>query len=150
MQHKIWIMVLVTLSAVFIAGNAQAGPLEDISGVWLTEAKTAHVDIVDCGDGTPCGSIIWVDSVQDTDMPLDINNKDKTLAKRPLVGIKMIYGFKSKKNGWKKGKIYNPGDGKTYGSAIKLQDNGTLQVKGCVGPLCQTQIWTRVEAESQG
>ena len=132
---------LITMAA---APAALAGPLEDISGVWLTEAKTAHVEIADCGDGTPCGTLVWVDSAQDADTPLDINNTDPALTSRPLIGIQMIYGFKAKKSQFKGGKIYNPGDGKTYGSSVKRIDANTLQVKGCIGPLCQKQIWTRV------
>jgi len=132
---------LITL---ITASTALAGPLEDISGVWLTEAQTAHVEIADCGDGTPCGTLVWVESDEDIATLLDEYNKDPELAKLPLIGSKMLYGFKAKKSQFKGGKIYNAADGKTYGSALKRLDANTLQVKGCVGPLCQKQIWTRI------
>jgi len=107
-------------------------------------SKTGHVEIADCGDGTPCGTLVWVQTDQNIETPLDIYNKDPELAKRPLIGSQMLYGFKSKKSKWKGGKIYNAADGKTYGSSLKRIDEDTLQVKGCVGPICQKQIWTRV------
>ena len=127
---------------------ASAGPLEDVSGLWLTESKTGHVQIDDCGDGTPCGTLVWVESDQDTDNPLDINNKKPELRTRPLIGSQMLYGFKRKKEVWKKGKIYNAADGKTYGSALERLDANTLEVKGCLGPICKTQYWNRLPVEA--
>ncbi|OYW82850.1 MAG: hypothetical protein B7Z22_13475 [Hyphomonas sp. 32-62-5] len=33
---------------------------------------------------------------------------------------------------------------KTYDSRLKRLGDGTLEVKGCIGPVCQTQIWKPV------
>ena len=103
--------------------------------------------MADCGDGTPCGTLVWALSDQDTDTPLDIHNKDSTLRGRSLTGLEIVYGFKLKKDRWRSGKIYNPQDGKTYGSSMRLLDNGNLEVKGCVGPICKTQIWTMIKTK---
>lgn len=134
----------ILLTAFIISPAISAGAVDDVSGVWLTPSKKGHVKVADCGDGTPCGTLIWIDSEQASEVPLDKNNKDESLTSRPLVGIKMLYGFKRKKDSWKKGRIYNPEDGKTYGASIERLDDDMLKVKGCVGPFCQTQIWTRV------
>ncbi|MCY3672067.1 MAG: DUF2147 domain-containing protein, partial [Alphaproteobacteria bacterium] len=46
---------------------------------------------------------------------------------------------------WKGGRIYNPENGKTYRSNLRLKGADTLRVSGCVFIFCETQIWTRVE-----
>lgn len=129
--------------------NDEAVPtsaLEAVSGVWLTAGKNAKVEIADCGDGTPCGTMIEV-TAEDGSTPVDGNNPDPELAGRPLVGVQMLHGFKEKSGRWKSGKIYNPENGKTYKSKLKLLENGDLEVKGCIGPICQGQTWTPVTKE---
>lgn len=128
-----------------MAVPAFADPL-DVNGIWLTNAEDAHVEISDCGDGTPCGTLIWVDPAT-TDTDLDARNPDPDLRSRPLAGLPLLWGFQESSSRWRKGKIYNPEDGKTFRSAIRTRDDGTLEVKGCIGPLCQTYIWTRVETD---
>ena len=133
----------VTSLIALTATSASANPLDTVSGLWLNDSKTGHIEILDCGDGTPCGHLRWVQTDQSGE-PKDINNSDAALRSRPLIGVKMLSGFKLKKDRWKKGTIYNPKDGKTYGSSLKRLDPTTLQVKGCVGPICKKQIWTLV------
>ncbi len=129
----------------FVGTPAMANPA-DVYGLWLTESKTGHVDIQDCGDGTPCGTLVWIDA-PDPDAELDEFNPDPALRSRTMVGIKLVWGFKPSAKGWKKGNIYDPQDGKTYRSHMMLTDSGDLQVKGCIGPLCKAQIWTKVETD---
>lgn len=138
------LLTALTGAIALSATCAFAGPLEDVSGTWLNDAKTGHIEISDCGDGTPCGHLVWVKSEQG-DAPKDINNTDAALQSRPLTGVKMLSGFSLKKDYWRKGTIYNPKDGKTYGSSLKRLDASTLQVKGCVGPICKKQLWTLVQ-----
>jgi len=116
----------------------------DIAGVWYTEDKGAKVEVTDCGDGTPCGNLIWFEP-DGSGVTNDFYNPDPELQKQPLIGSRVFWGFKPKKNRWHKGRIYDAGSGKTYKSKLQLAEDGTLKVKGCVGPICQTQIWTRVE-----
>lgn len=115
----------------------------DVAGVWAVQSGNAVVEITDCGDGTPCGRIAWVNSPPGVQVK-DDKNPDEALRDRPLVGSPLIWGFKAKGDQWKSGKIYDAEGGKTYKSVLELQDDGTLKVKGCVGPICQSQIWTPV------
>ena len=59
-------------------------------------------------------------------------------------GLTMLQGFENKSKGWAGGTIYDPKKGKTYASRLKRLDDGVLEVKGCIGPLCQTQQWAPV------
>ncbi|MDX1293126.1 MAG: DUF2147 domain-containing protein [Hyphomonas sp.] len=137
---------LISISvAALVTGGAQAGPL-DVFGVFATQEENSHIRISDCGDGTPCGVIVWIDpdSVSDSATPetaTDANGEK-------ILGLTMLEGFKQKARGWTGGKIYNPKEGKTYGSRIKRLADGMLEVKGCIGPICQTQHWAPVDATS--
>lgn len=122
--------------------TALAAPM-DVSGLWQTESGGAHINIADCGDGTPCGTLVWLNPAENAGA-VDAQNPDEALRDTPLIGLKMLWGFKVKKEGWKSGKIYDPESGKTYGSRLKVSDDGILRVKGCIGPICQTQKWSRV------
>ncbi len=119
----------------------QSAP-HNVWGIWLNPKGTAKIEITDCADTSPCGQIIWV-THEGNENPLDNNNPDPDLAKRPLTGVKMLHSFRRGKSKWSNGKIYNPEDGKSYKASIKAKMDGTLEVKGCVGPFCKTQIWTR-------
>lgn len=133
-------MIFSLICAASFSLAAHADP-HNVFGVWETEAGTSHVEIADCGDGTPCGTVVWIDPEAmepgvTPETAVDANG-DKVL------GLQMLYGFAKKRRDWRSGTIYDPEAGKTYGSQIKLRDDGTLQVKGCVGPFCQTQIWNK-------
>ncbi len=122
------------------AGAAAAHDALDVYGAWLTEKQNSVVVVSQC-DATPCGEIVWIDA-PDAASLTDVENPDEALRGRPLLGLEMLYGFEAKKDQWKKGRIYDPETGKTYGSRLRRLDDGSLQVKGCIGPVCQTQIWT--------
>jgi uncharacterized protein (DUF2147 family) len=125
------------------AATAEAGTLADVSGLWLTEAKNAHIRIADCGNGTPCGTIAWIDFAPG-DVDKDLENPNPALRERPLTGLQLLRGFTADAAGWKGGRIYDPESGRTYGSKIRLDRSGVLKVDGCLGPVCQTQRWTRL------
>ena len=61
----------------------------------------------------------------------------------------MLQGFDKKRKDWRGGTIYDPEADKSYASRLKRLANGTLQVKGCIGPICQAQIWQEAPAALQ-
>ena len=129
--------------AAILASAAHADP-HNVFGTWVTEAGTSHIQIADCGDETPCGTVVWIDPDElepgvSPQTAVDANGDN-------VLGLKMLYGFSKKRKDWRSGTIYDPEAGKTYGSQIKLRDDGKLQVKGCIGPFCQTQVWTKAPA----
>ena len=139
-------ILILTLLLGFTPLIANANP-HDVYGIWLTEAGDGHIEISDCGDGTPCGVLVWVDPIKlSTDR--DAQNPDPMLQERPLVGVPIVWGYDAGRNSWRRGQIYNPEDGKTFSSSMKKLENGNLKVKGCLGPLCITNIWTHVDQSS--
>ncbi len=148
MKLRITLSILVFFLYAFLAGGTANAASINVAGVWLTADGSAHVQIGDCGDGTPCGRVVWVDPNQEGSTT-DDNNPDPALAGQNIVGSKMLWGFKPKKDKWASGKIYDARDGKTYKSKLELTNDGRLEVKGCVGPFCKTLVWTRVRETSQ-
>lgn len=138
------VLALIAVAA-FAAGSAHAGPL-DVFGTFVTQKEGSHIRISDCGDGTPCGVIVWIDPASLSDGKTPETATDAKGAR--ILGLTMLEGFRRKANGWTGGTIYNPKEGKTYGSRIKLLADGVLEVKGCIGPICQTQHWAPVESTS--
>ena len=133
------IFSLIFAATISLAANADP---HDVFGTWATEAGTSHVTIADCGDGSPCGTVTWIDPEAlepgvTPETAVDANGDN-------VLGLQMLYDFSKKRNDWRSGTIYDPEAGKTYGSRIKKRDDGTLQVKGCIGPFCQEQIWQPV------
>ncbi|WP_315854952.1 DUF2147 domain-containing protein [Qipengyuania aquimaris] len=131
---------LITLAAVFMAAPlAAAAPVE---GRWVTAEKDAVITIGDCGR-TVCGRIsrFLVPPPQGADQR-DVNNRDPQLRTRKLLGMPVLTGLVEEDDLWR-GRIYDPKSGKTYRSVIRRINATTLEVKGCIGPFCQTQTWKR-------
>ncbi len=145
---------IVRLSSLAIMiGGLMSAPLalaasDDIRGWWYDESKKGGILIESCGDKL-CGKLQWLREplTKEGTNKLDKENADPALRTRPVCGIAMLSGFSKSEDGfWEGGLIYNPEDGKTYKSNLKLKDDGTLRVRGYVGiPLLgESQIWTRI------
>lgn len=123
------------------AANGAGGP----DGIWLTQAGDAKVRVARCGGGL-CGTVAWLREPIDsaTGKPqVDDKNENPSLRSRPMIGLPMFIGMRGEgPNKWS-GRIYNADDGKTYASTVTLQDDDRLEVQGCVGVLCGSEIWSR-------
>lgn len=132
-------MTYSILATVAIATSAQAAA--PITGRWVTQEKDGVVEIYACGDSM-CGKLAkFLKTPPGGSAQKDVNNSNPALRNRPLLGINLLSGFKAEGNEWK-GSIYDPRRGKTFRSVVYKGKSGNLVVKGCVGPLCQTQTWT--------
>lgn len=139
--------VIAILAGLVLPMAANATPQvngKDVDGYWLTASRSGIVHIADCGDGTPCGTLVWIITPSPV-MPKDGNNPDPQKRDRPLLGVQMLSGFSAGGENWKKGRIYNPEDGKSYRSAIERKGVNVLDVKGCIGPVCKSQTWYRID-----
>ena len=116
---------------------------ESIVGYWL--APQSIFEIKNC-DGALCAEIVQIFVAEGVDPKsiLDSKNMDPELQSRPLIGINIFEGFNGEfnsKNTLKGGRIYNPRDGKSYKSRLRLLDNGNLRVEGCVLFICDGEEW---------
>jgi len=112
-----------------------------VSGRWFTEEKDSIIQIGQCGP-VVCGKVAKVlKAPPGGGAAIDRNNPDPALRSRPIQGITLLSGFKDAGKEWE-GEIYDPRRGKTFRSTMAKQPDGTLKVKGCVGPFCQSVTFT--------
>jgi uncharacterized protein (DUF2147 family) len=128
---------LATLVAALLPVSASA--LEGTQ--WRTASGGGIVRMERCGGDQLCGIIARVLG-PDAAGAKDANNPDAALRTRPLQGVRILTDFTRRGERWTGGRIYNPEDGRSYRSELRLMPDGTLQVKGCLGPICRNQVWT--------
>ncbi|HEX8555855.1 MAG TPA: DUF2147 domain-containing protein [Sphingomonas sp.] len=127
---------LLALAATTLVAAAPA----PVTGRWLTVEGKAIVEIAPCGQAL-CGRILRVLKPGPDGPAVDANNPNPALRTRPVEGIQILSGFTVAGDKWK-GRIYDPESGRTYRSEL-VAAGGGLKVKGCFGPFCRTQNWTR-------
>lgn len=138
-----FIILSTTSSFTYLPDNADA-----IVGVWKTGEGTAMVRIYKNGEKYQ-GKVVWLKEPIDpeTGKPkLDKNQTDEAAKKRPVLGLINIWGFVPKENNvWDEGNIYDPKNGNTYSSTMKLINANTLEVRGYIGVslIGRTDTWTR-------
>ena len=132
-------MRLPFLAVALLFTPAAADAATPIAGRWLTEEGNAVVTIGACGSAT-CGRITRLIKGPPSGPPVDRNNPDASLRKRPLEGLTILTGFADAGSDWR-GRIYDPKSGKTYKSILKREGNGNLKVQGCIAFFCRTQTW---------
>jgi uncharacterized protein (DUF2147 family) len=112
--------------------------------IWLTQAGDAKVQVSRCGAGI-CGKVVWLKDPIDkaTGRPqTDDKNPSPALKSRPMIGLQLFSNMQpSGPNAWS-GVVYNADDGQSYASTVTQLDANRLEVRGCVGALCGSEIWT--------
>lgn len=124
---------------------AQADPIEH---TWYNEAKTGKVQIYKARDGKYYGKLVWLKEPNRDGKPkLDIANPDKSKRNQPTLGLILLKGFKKTEEGvYDDGTIYDPKNGKTYDSVMKLHGD-KLDVRGyiMVSLIGRSETWTKAD-----
>ncbi|MBU7579137.1 MAG: DUF2147 domain-containing protein [Porphyrobacter sp.] len=138
---------LLALALGTAALAAPAWAAEPITGRWVTGEKDAVVAIANCGGaggkGALCGRFekFLILPAGGNDQR-DVNNADAAKRTRKLLGTAILSGLTADGGVWR-GSVYDPKTGRTYTSEVRRKDGATLEVKGCFGPICQTQVWKK-------
>jgi uncharacterized protein (DUF2147 family) len=143
------------------AARADNPPGDAVVGTWTASGGYARIAIERCGDAY-CGSIVWLkDPVYPSgsrdgvpgEPKRDDHNPDPALTPRPLVGLRMLEGFRYRSDDatWAGGSIYDPEKGSTYSARMRLGEGDRLELRGYVGiPLFgRTTTWTRAPDDAQ-
>jgi uncharacterized protein (DUF2147 family) len=137
--------IVLTIISVMLAASAAFA--QDVIGKWKLDDGTAIVEVYKSGDAYN-GKIVWLEEPTDADgtPAKDNNNPDPALRTRELIGLNMLSGLKkTADNEYSGGKIYDPGNGKTYNCSMKVEGN-VLKVRGSLdkrGLLGRTMDWFR-------
>jgi len=125
-----------------------------ILGIWNNEDGRAKIEVFHC-DGHYCGRIVWL---KEPNYPpgdksglagkprVDLENPNRDLRGRPLLGLQIMTGFDYLGDGvWGKGTIYDPESGHTYKGKITVESPQRLILRGYIGiPLFgRTSVWSR-------
>jgi len=134
------------LAAMALAAAVPAVPAwaaaEPITGHWVTGEKDAVVAIAKCGKAL-CGRIerFLIMPAGGKDQR-DVNNSDPAKRSRKLLGTAILTGLTANGDSWR-GEVYDPKKGRTFSAEVRRKPDGTLEVKGCFGPICQAQVWRK-------
>jgi uncharacterized protein (DUF2147 family) len=132
----------LALTALSGPASAQATP-SPAFGEWITPGGKGRVRVEPCGDKL-CGTLVWLKEETAAQPLLDARNPDKALRTRPLKGVRILDRLSADGAGWAGGRGYDPERGQNFRVAsLTVLPNGVLKLKGCIGPLCQTQTWTK-------
>ena len=118
--------------AISLASPALANPAV---GQWLTQAdgkgQTAIVTSKPCGVSV-CGTITQV------------RDPSGRKISHPNVGRRVFWDMKRTKSGQYEGRAYVPLLRKDVAASMTVTGNN-MRVRGCAGPVCRSQVWTRVK-----
>ena len=142
-------MKKVFLCIICMLAPLAAAFAQEVIGKWKLEDGSAIVEVYKSGNDFN-GKIVWLQNPPEADgtPAKDENNPDKALRSRQLIGLNMLSGLKETgKNEYSGGKIYDPGNGKTYNCSMTVQGDvlkvrGSLDKKGLLG---RTMDWFRVK-----
>src|SRR3977135_2145064 len=119
---------------------------EELIGTWLTQEKDAHIRVAKCGNAM-CGTVAWLRDAIDPKTgqpPVDDKNPNVSLRSRKILGIR-IFAMDEDVGGAWTGGIYNSDDGKTYAGRLVPRGEAEVEVQGCAGALCGSEVWTRAK-----
>tara|TARA_Y100001970_G_scaffold90008_1_gene113449 strand:+ start:210 stop:653 length:444 start_codon:yes stop_codon:yes gene_type:complete len=91
---------------------------------------------------------ITINGIDESKQLLDINNRNRSLRQRPLIGINLLKDFSYPDHNiktLKNGKIYDPGRGRIFKSNLYILENGNLKVEGCFLRICDHEEWSRLK-----
>ena len=141
-------MKRIIFSTILMLMPFAAAFAQDVIGKWKLEDGTAIVEVYKSGD-VYNGKIVWLsDPTEEDGTPAkDNNNPDPKLRTRQILGLNMLHGLKKDGSKYAGGKIYDPGNGKTYNCSMQV-DGDVLKVRGSLdarGLLGRTMDWFRVK-----
>ncbi|MDX2046511.1 MAG: DUF2147 domain-containing protein [Chitinophagaceae bacterium] len=136
--------------AAFLVGSftgALAQDADAVKGVWMNDDKDAKVEIYKSGNSY-FGKIIWGKDMYEPDGKTpkkDSKNTNAEMRNRSMINMVILSDFTFNNGEWTGGELYNPKNGKTYKSKMKLTGEN-LEIRGYVGsPMFgKTTTWTKV------
>jgi uncharacterized protein (DUF2147 family) len=146
-------LLVVMVASAALPARAAAPAADRVVGLWLTEERDAHVRVERVGDRYE-GTIVWLKEPRfpaDDDQGMagqpkvDRENPDPARRAAPILGLRIVQGFRFRDGEWKDGTIYDPNNGKTYKCRMWFEGE-TLRVRGFIGIslLGRSTSWTRV------
>ncbi|WP_165978939.1 DUF2147 domain-containing protein [Antarcticimicrobium luteum] len=124
-----------TLAAAICAGLIPMAVAADTPlGTWLTPPDAngivAHIEAQPCG-AAACGVIARTYDSQGRPV------------QTPNLGVRVFWDMTPAGAGVWTGRAFVPAHNRSYTGTMKVRGN-RMTVRGCLGPVCQSQVWARV------
>lgn len=149
-MKKIILYTLFSFLLISFSSAQDSAEADRLVGVWEPSNGKVKVKIDKIGDKY-YGKIVWLKEPNEPETgepKVDKNNPDEKLRSTPLRGYRMLKDFTyAGDNEWTEGTIYDPQNGSTYSSTIKMTDENTLDIRGFIGisALGRTDVWKRLK-----
>ena len=143
-MRKMAVMALIAAGMLCFSPAAWAD--DQPTGIWRMADGKVTVRISPCG-AKLCATVVALKKPRDDKgrPRLDKENPNPALRTRPVLGLTILSGMRPAGNNLWIGIIYNPDDGNTYSSNMRLQNSGAMRVQGCVAyVLCKSMTFVRV------
>ena len=133
------------MSAVILISTAAVNAQDAITGIWLTQEKNSKVEIYEQG-GKYFGKIVWMErETNRKGEPItDVNNPDRSLRSRPILGINMLEELVYTDEKWE-GTLYAPKKGRTVDASLELMGEDELLLTVSIMGYTRNQTWVRSE-----
>lgn len=123
------------LTLVLFSSATIAFAKDPVEGIWQAppdaKGQVGHIEITPCGTML-CGTIIKAYQPNGAEVMT------------PNVGKRLFWNMQVQGGGaYGDGRVYVPAHSREYDARMELR-GATLKVKGCVGVVCQGQVWKRV------
>ncbi len=131
---SILVATLSFLGGKFANAEVDSQPMENILGLWATQGYGAVVRLEACESNSAelCGVLVWA--------------WEPDALKEGALGSLLFADATYTDNAWRKAKLWNPEDGRTYRGTIVQVSPDRLRLKGCAaGIFCREQTWLRLE-----
>ncbi len=134
------------IAAGMVAAASAAQADSSATGIWRMANGKVTVRLAQCGAGL-CGTVIGLRKPLDKQgkPKLDKENPNASLRHRPVIGLMILSNMKPIGGDRWNGTIYNPDDGNTYNSKMRMQNGNTMKVEGCVSVFCKSMKFIRVK-----
>ncbi|MBT29904.1 MAG: SIGNAL peptide protein [Thalassobius sp.] len=119
---------------------------DTIIGTWLNDEKSANIEIYK-EDNKYFGKIVWLKEPKTPEgkTKTDVNNPDRDLRERPIVGLTIIYDLEYDDGEWIDGTVYSARQGRTANCEITIKPDGnSLEITASKFGFSRTKIWTRI------
>jgi uncharacterized protein (DUF2147 family) len=138
----------VALYLGFLALSAAAwaqSPLGHYVTVERRSGKANAIVVIEEADGQLRGRVV---SLINPDIPDPLCHRcTGDRRDQPVVGMQVLWGMKRTGDGWGKGHVLDPKNGRIYRCRMWMEENGNLRVRGYRGRFYRTKTWYKLDPD---
>lgn len=126
---------------------SQSKPDDLLNARWKADDGKSIIEFSKLSDGSYVSKLVWLSVEKDKhgNPVTDVNNSDKSLRNRPILGMVYCKNIKFKDGKWVTDHLYSPEHGLIATGEMWLEGTNVLKIKGKKFLITKTQSFTRVK-----